>query len=218
MQALEWGASYLFKSCAMININAEADACNGCSGRGTCNAGTCQCDSSPETGFFYGPNCEFENECEEDVHCGSNGRCVDVGDTAGPANQCFCENGFFGATVASPTGLERRICDTPSALSIDETSLATFGAEYPNSRTSTGGTYEMYWQIVGDTIEVAMKAQTTSWLAVGWRSVECASCLAPLLALPRLVSRLLIVEWGSCADHCVFGVQPGQLGLSLIHI
>lgn len=39
-QALEWGATYLFHSCALVNIvkdtNVDA-ACSGCSGHGTCN-------------------------------------------------------------------------------------------------------------------------------------------------------------------------------------
>ena len=91
-QALEWGESYLFRSCALLDIVAAAgtddeSACNGCSGHGTCTDGACECDSSAETGFFYGAHCEYENECEADADCGTNGKCVDVGDVSGPANQ-----------------------------------------------------------------------------------------------------------------------------------
>lgn len=38
-QALEWGAGYLFHSCAMVDIVEESSDgadCNGCSGHGTC--------------------------------------------------------------------------------------------------------------------------------------------------------------------------------------
>ena len=35
-QALEWGGGYLFRSCAMISISDDADACQGCSDHGTC--------------------------------------------------------------------------------------------------------------------------------------------------------------------------------------
>lgn len=88
LQALEWGATYLFKSCAILDITSTPNACQGCSGHGTCGAaGSCQCDSSEDTGFFYGAHCEFENECETDDHCGSNGKCLDTGDESGPAKQ-----------------------------------------------------------------------------------------------------------------------------------
>ena len=36
-QALEWGGSYTFKSCALVSITEDTDECNGCSGHGTCN-------------------------------------------------------------------------------------------------------------------------------------------------------------------------------------
>lgn len=39
--------------------------------------GQCQCDSSPETGFWYGDYCNQENECELDMHCGRGGVCQD---------------------------------------------------------------------------------------------------------------------------------------------
>lgn len=91
-QALEWGSTYLFRSCSLLDIVAQAGpnneaSCGGCSGRGTCAAGQCTCDSSAETGWFYGAHCEYENECETDAHCGSNGKCVDIGDQSGPAKQ-----------------------------------------------------------------------------------------------------------------------------------
>lgn len=90
MQALEWGANYLFKSCAKVDIGGTAPdaACQGCSGQGTCGAnGACTCNSSAETGFFYGSHCQYENECAVDADCGANGACVDVGDVSGPALQ-----------------------------------------------------------------------------------------------------------------------------------
>jgi hypothetical protein len=92
-QALEWSDSYLFRSCALVNLVAPAGAdlavewCNGCSGHGTCQAGKCQCEKSEARGFFYGDHCEYENECDVDPDCGSNGKCVEVGDKSGPAKQ-----------------------------------------------------------------------------------------------------------------------------------
>jgi hypothetical protein len=174
VQALEWGAAYKFKSCAMIDISTSADSCNGCSGHGTCAAnGMCTCESSPTTGFFHGKHCEYENECETDAHCGANGACIDLKDPSGPQKQCFCQVGKFGAVVVSPSGLARRVCNTTSSLTIDKAALATFGSEYARSAAAAGATapYEVFWQVKGNSIEVAMKGNTTSWIAVGWRSV-----------------------------------------------
>lgn len=119
-QALEWGANYLFKSCAKVNIAAAAgDACQGCSGHGTCGAaGACVCDSSAETGFFYGANCERENECAADADCGANGKCIDVGDVSGPALQ-------VRRRLPPPPGPPcRQSCPVPSQFCMTGTRLA----------------------------------------------------------------------------------------------
>lgn len=112
-QALEWGGSYLFRSCAFVTITDTVDECQGCSGQGNCiqarrlifltyltcnrtvaawryrrhclhfilslllSQGKCQCNRSPETGFWYGNYCEQEDECESDEHCGPFGVCQD---------------------------------------------------------------------------------------------------------------------------------------------
>lgn len=182
-QALEWGGGYLFKSCAVLDITATPNPCQGCSGRGTCGAaGACQCDSSPATGFFYGTHCEYENECEEDTHCGANGKCIDTGDESGPAKQCFCQAGFFGDVVTRPSGMQVRTCTRASELTLDTAALDTFGEEgYTRSFDSPEGTFSAYVAPGNDTFEFAMKAQTTSWLALGMRSVGEA---APAAATP----------------------------------
>jgi hypothetical protein len=171
LQALEWGKTYLFKSCAMVDITASADACNGCSGHGTCGAnGQCTCMSTPSDGFYYGAHCEYENECATDAHCGAHGKCIEIGDMSGPAKQCFCEAGWFGAVSKSKSGMERRTCDKASALKIDTAKLDMFGSEY--NRTEKSGPFSMFWAVKGSVVEVAMVANTTSWVGVGWRSVD----------------------------------------------
>eukprot|EP00892_Ulva_mutabilis_P010891 jgi/Ulvmu1/8174/UM040_0071.1 len=179
-QALEWGGGYLFKSCAVLDITAAPNPCQGCSGHGTCGGGgTCACDSSPATGFFYGTHCEYENECETDAHCGANGKCIDTADESGPAKQCFCEAGFFGDVTTRPSGMQVRTCNRASELTLDTAALEweTFGEEYARSLDASGGTFSAYINPGNDTFEFAMKAQTASWVALGMRSVAAADAV-----------------------------------------
>jgi hypothetical protein len=39
--------------------------------------------------------------------------------------------------------------------------------EYPHSASFVGGDYQVYWQIQGDIITLAMKCKTTGWVALG---------------------------------------------------
>jgi hypothetical protein len=105
-QALEWGESYEFKSCALVTIavTAPESDCGGCSSQGTCAAGgTCTCKSSPDSGFFYGKHCQYENECETDAHCGMHGKCITVGDSSGPAKQARAAACVLRAAVLQPS-------------------------------------------------------------------------------------------------------------------
>jgi hypothetical protein len=126
--------------------------------------------STPSDGFYYGAHCEYENECATDAHCGAHGKCIEIGDMSGPAKQCFCEAGWFGAVSKSKSGMERRTCDKASALKIDTAKLDMFGSEY--NRTEKSGPFSMFWAVKGSVVEVAMVANTTSWVGVGWRSVD----------------------------------------------
>eukprot|EP00892_Ulva_mutabilis_P012398 jgi/Ulvmu1/9530/UM053_0019.1 len=180
-QALEWGDGYLFKSCAKVNIGPAGDACQGCSGHGTCGAdGACTCDSSPATGFFYGAHCEYENECATDAHCGANGKCIDVGDVSGPALQCFCEAGFFGAVETRPSGLQVRTCTRASDYAVPAgATFANFLDAYNTTLEAPGGTFKAGVAPMGPSVEIAMAAQTTSWVAIGMRASAAAGAKAP---------------------------------------
>lgn len=62
-----------------------------CSGKGRYLLSKCRCDK-----LYYGPRCQYKDECVEDGDCGDQGRCIDVHATSAPRKQCYCEPGWFG--------------------------------------------------------------------------------------------------------------------------
>lgn len=90
-QADEWGNSYRFWSCADIDIKPRKEYRETCSGHGKYLATKCKCDKN-----YYGPRCQYWDECTEDKECGIQGKCINVGGTALPRKQCYCKLGWFG--------------------------------------------------------------------------------------------------------------------------
>ena len=62
-----------------------------CSGHGRHMLNKCRCDR-----LYYGPRCQYRDECIGDGDCGDRGKCVDVEATTAPRKQCYCELGWFG--------------------------------------------------------------------------------------------------------------------------
>ncbi|XP_037068641.1 sushi, von Willebrand factor type A, EGF and pentraxin domain-containing protein 1-like [Pollicipes pollicipes] len=77
-----------------------------CNGHGRASFGRCRCDRRS-----YGERCQFSNECEQDSHCGTYGKCIDLAATTYPKKQCFCRLGFFGKDCAqrNPAGMRKKI-------------------------------------------------------------------------------------------------------------
>ena len=98
--------------------------------------------------------------------------------------QCFCEAGFFGDVVTMPSGLQRRTCDRASDAfaDMDAASVAwdTFGEGYQRTLESTADVFIGHLTPGETSAEFAMQGKTTSWIAMGMRSVGYAfanSCL-----------------------------------------
>ena len=89
-QADEWGGNYRFWSCADVDIVPRREHHETCSGHGKFIA-RCKCDKK-----YYGPRCEFWDECVTNQDCGIQGTCVDLGGTSLPRRQCYCRLGWFG--------------------------------------------------------------------------------------------------------------------------
>ena len=97
------------------------------------------------------------------------------------AVQCFCEAGFFGDVVTMPSGIQRRTCDRASeafgAMDIASIAWDTFGEGYQRSLTSSADVFSGHLNPSDDTVEFAVQGKTTSWIAMGMRSVGCAPSL-----------------------------------------
>eukprot|EP00803_Ostreobium_quekettii_P001912 evm.model.scf_457.4 EVM.evm.TU.scf_457.4 scf_457:58791-66895(-) len=176
-QALEWGDGYLFRSCALVDVvdlgKGHKAACGDCSGHGECVQGKCECDSSPEKGFWYGAHCERQNECNAHSDCGDGGKCIDTGALTDPQKQCYCKEGWFGdeeqpwASLGS--SLPTRKCSRQSDLQLGKP--ADWGDEYPFKKVSPGnGAFTVFYKVDGEEIEFAIHANTTDWVAVGLRA------------------------------------------------
>ena len=91
-QAREWSGGYRFWSCADVDIvrprSLDAEEMCSFNGRWRAEAGQCNCARR-----FYGPRCQYEDECEDDSDCG-NGQCVDVRATTAPRKRCVLKRFF----------------------------------------------------------------------------------------------------------------------------
>lgn len=90
--------------------------------------------------------------------------------------QCFCEAGFFGEVETRPSGLQVRTCTRASGYPVPTgATFDNFLEGYNTTWDSPGGTFQAGVAAVNGTdVEMAMAAQTTSWVALGVRAVACA--------------------------------------------
>ena len=92
--------------------------------------------------------------------------------------QCFCEAGFFGDVVTMPSGIQRRTCDRASEafgnMDIASVEWDTFGEGYQRSLTSSADVFSGHLNPSAEAVEFAIQGKTTSWIAMGMRSVGCA--------------------------------------------
>ncbi|XP_060536686.1 uncharacterized protein LOC132708394 isoform X2 [Cylas formicarius] len=148
-QALEWGSNYRFWSCADVDIKARKNFKESCSGHGRYLLGKCKCDR-----LYYGPVCQFRDECLEGSDCGDHGVCVDIEATTSPRKQCYCQIGWFG-----PGCIKR----SPVKTSEIDFDLYT--------KMQLSETFTLHWRILKEhkEIEAIMVVNGTSYAALGWR-------------------------------------------------
>ncbi|XP_049881200.1 uncharacterized protein LOC126377502 isoform X3 [Pectinophora gossypiella] len=148
-EAGEWGANYRFWSCADIDIVPRKDYHETCSGHGFHILGRCKCNKS-----YFGPRCQFSDECTDDSECGLRGKCIDINATEAPSRACYCPVGFYG-----------KGCNKKSPWKDKNINLALY------SHRQLSPEYNLYWRIVKDQdeLEVVMIVNGTSYAGIGWR-------------------------------------------------
>ncbi|XP_076307349.1 uncharacterized protein LOC143223350 [Tachypleus tridentatus] len=148
-QAKEWGSNYLFWSCADVDIVPVTEFNTVCSGRGKLVNHLCACNR-----LHSGNVCQYQDECWSDEDCGSHGKCINVEATTYPKMQCFCQTGWFGEK-----------CSKESSVKTTNLDLAQYNSKVLSEK------YILYWRILQETeeIEAVLQAESTSYLALGWR-------------------------------------------------
>ncbi|KAM3958019.1 LOW QUALITY PROTEIN: DOMON-like domain-containing protein nahoda [Aphomia sociella] len=148
-EAGEWGANYRFWSCADIDILPRKEYHETCSGHGFHILGRCKCNK-----MYYGPRCQFSDECLEDNDCGLRGKCVDINATESPSKMCYCPFGFYG-----------KGCNKKTPWKDKNINLSLY------SKKELSKQFRLFWRILkeDDEIEVIMMVNGTTYAAVGWR-------------------------------------------------
>ena len=152
-EASEWGGKYQFWSCADVDILPQKETfLEICSGRGRAYVGgRCRCDPGA-----YGEFCQYQDDCVQDKDCGIHGRCQDIMSTSAPRKQCYCQAGYFGEGCKQ---------ENPKILFNKNFQEGLYTKKELSDKVT------IYWRLLKEIqeIEVVMKSQSTSWVALGWR-------------------------------------------------
>nr|CAD7200768.1 unnamed protein product [Timema douglasi] len=148
-QAKEWSDGYRFWSCADVDILSRDKFKENCSGHGRYLLAKCRCDR-----LYYGPRCQYRDECIDSKDCGDHGKCYDIGATSAPKKQCYCELGWFGQD-----------CSKRSPMKSTELDFASY------TKRELSSTFHLYWQVLHDLgeVEMVMVVNSTSYVGLGWR-------------------------------------------------
>jgi len=160
-QATNWGANYIFRSCADISLSSSPVG-DFCSGRGTSQGGVCSCQQG-----YLGHKCQYKTECQSDLDCNGpkgQGTCVTLDNSVYKDSKCFCSPGFYGAQ-----------CDKKSRWNADRAQAFNKG-DFTEVKLGKGGTESLlYWRVEDDgDIEIVYEAPTTSWVGLGWKPSDLA--------------------------------------------
>jgi len=152
-QAREWGGQYKFRSCSDVRLLTSVGDSQRCSGRGTWDGATCQCNRLRE-----GDRCQYETLCQTDADCNGpkgQGRCLTVDSSIFPYKECYCADGWYGEQCER----ENR-WGAGQARSVDPAAFSSH---------QLGNGAELLWRVAGGEVEMVMTAVTNTWVGIGWR-------------------------------------------------
>ncbi|KAI6218705.1 hypothetical protein M3Y99_01692200 [Aphelenchoides fujianensis] len=171
-QALEWGPSYKFHSCAQVHVvqsfpNEQQRCLNG----GTWKDDRCECRVG-----FTGDFCQHKGECNSDEDCQNGGKCVPNGIFPN-INSCFCPNGYFGSKCQEISVFQN---PWPPFRTTNASTTSTANPPRPSFKY---GLFEercfkkfeltdedvLYSRIVKDQLELILDFETNSYVSLGWR-------------------------------------------------
>lgn len=151
-QADEWSSGYRFWSCADVDIKQRKEFKETCSGNGKYFPSRCKCEKN-----FYGPQCQYKDECSSNQDCGTQGKCIDLQGTTLPRKQCYCNYGWYGVG-----------CNKRSPYKNIDLDLSAFTIK------QLSPDFKVYWRLLEEQkeIEVVLKVNGTSWVGFGWRPIS----------------------------------------------
>uniref|UniRef100_A0A7E4UZ10 DOMON domain-containing protein n=1 Tax=Panagrellus redivivus TaxID=6233 RepID=A0A7E4UZ10_PANRE len=196
-QASEYGATYIFHSCADVNIVPsgkleESDEAR-CNGNGRWTGTACACSK-----FFEGRACQYRVDCHSDVDCGSaeeRGRCRKEEQPSFAQKSCYCNYGYFGRHCESSFANEDSTDNCFNYENLVDSGSSPMFAKYGvfNPRCydtkllNDKGDDIIYSRVIGSEVEIIADFKTNGWLALGWRpqNLDPSCRLFPDIGLPR---------------------------------
>ncbi|KAK6732459.1 hypothetical protein RB195_016690 [Necator americanus] len=162
-QALEWGKSYRFRSCADVNVLETMPEDEKCSGHGTLVDNRCVCEHGHK-----GDICQYKTNCHHDDDCLNGGKCLAEANSITEAS-CYCTYGFFGKNCEQT--YERAEDNCFSYAIINEKKYEMYGMFDPScyNKEKLNENDVIYFRKVKNDVEMILDFSTASWVAVGWR-------------------------------------------------
>uniref|UniRef100_A0A0M3HYW6 EGF-like domain-containing protein n=1 Tax=Ascaris lumbricoides TaxID=6252 RepID=A0A0M3HYW6_ASCLU len=169
-QALEWGSSYSFHTCADVDVlDGHPNSEQKCSGNGNYDDGKCVCKH-----LYSGDMCQYKDDCSIDADCLNDGKCLEE-PTALVHKTCFCAFGFFGRNC------DRTFNSRPEAddcfnynYPVNETKFSKYGLfnEQCFKKATLNDNDSVYSRVVGDEVEIILDYLSTTWVGLGWRPLN----------------------------------------------
>ncbi|KAJ1354312.1 hypothetical protein KIN20_011201 [Parelaphostrongylus tenuis] len=162
-QALEWGRSYRFRTCADVNVLETISEEDKCNGRGMSTSNGCVCNRG-----YSGDSCQYMTNCHHDDDCLNGGKCLPEPNSLVVAS-CYCSYGFFGNNCELSFKREPDNCFAYEMVDDKHFDMyGMFNSSCYNREKFSDDDFVYYRKVKGD-VELILDYATTSWVSIGWR-------------------------------------------------